>query len=123
MLAHPLHRGRCEVLVDELHGHRALADGRGQRFVEPTDIAGGEDAGHARLEQVLGAGRVAGEDEAVRRRAATDSPSHSVHGCGAEEEEQERERQPLAALERDRFELPVLPCSAAISLRSRTATP
>ena len=39
---------------------------------------------------------------------ATAPSSHSVHGTRAEEEEQERERQPLAALQRDRFEVAVL---------------
>src|SRR4051794_30456118 len=58
--------GRCEVLVDEGHSHRPLADGGGAAFGGTgADIAGGEDAGHARLEQVVGPGCVAGEDEAV----------------------------------------------------------
>src|SRR6185312_16674096 len=58
--------GTREVLVDELHGHRPLAYGRGATLAGAgPDVAGGEDAGHARLEQVVGAGCGAGEDEAV----------------------------------------------------------
>jgi hypothetical protein len=60
-------------LVDELHGHRSLADGRGATLDgSGTDIAGGEDAGHARLEQAGCSSRVAGEDKAVFVRAFRD---------------------------------------------------
>ena len=113
----------CEVRVDELHSHRPFADGGGATFGRAgADVAGGEDAGHARLEQVVGAGCVAGEDEAVG--GACDSVVEPLRArLRAEEEEEEGEREALAALERDRFELASVPWRAAISLRSRTATP
>src|SRR5262249_42778599 len=42
-----------ERLVDELHADRALADGGGDALhVARADVADGDDAGHARLEQV-----------------------------------------------------------------------
>ncbi len=110
--------------MDELHGHRSFADGGGAALGRAgANVAGGEDAGHARLEQVVGAGGVAGEDEAVG--GARDGVVEPLRArLRAEEEEEEGERQTLAALERDRFEpaRPV-PWRAAISLRSRTATP
>ena len=44
--------------VDELHGHRALADRGGAALGRAgADVAGGEDAGHARLEQAVGCRR------------------------------------------------------------------
>jgi hypothetical protein len=53
-------------LVDELHGHRSFAHGCGATFTGAgPDIPGGEDARDARLEQIVGPGGVAGEDEAV----------------------------------------------------------
>ena len=54
---------------------------------------------------------------------ATVSPSHSVHGQRAEEEEHEREGKPLAARERDGLEAPVLAVECGDLARSRTATP
>ena len=61
---------RAQVRVDELHGHRALADGRRAALGRAgAHVARREDAGHARLEQVVGARVGAGEDEAVARRA------------------------------------------------------
>ena len=97
-----------EVGVDELHGHRALADrGRAALSRAGADVAGGEDAGQARLEQVVGARVGAGEDEAVlvaRDRVAEPLGARQR----AEEEEQERERQALAVCQRDRLELAVV---------------
>src|SRR5207253_2725846 len=94
----------CEVLVDELHGHRSFADGGGAAFGRAgADVAGGEDAGHAGLEQVVGAGCVAGEDEAVGSARDGVVEPFRARLC-AEEEEEERERELLAALERDLFE-------------------
>ena len=58
--------GAARCCVDELHCHRSFAHGCCAPFAGPRpDVAGGEDAGHARLEQVVGADGVAGEDEAV----------------------------------------------------------
>src|SRR5207253_2594057 len=94
----------CEVLVDELHGHRSLADGGGAALGRAgADVAGGENAGHARLEQVVGAGSVAGEEEAVGRACDGVVEPFRARLC-AEEEEEEGERQALASLERDLFE-------------------
>src|SRR5207253_7404532 len=97
--------GSCEVLVDELHGHRSLTHRGRAPFGGPgADVAGGEDAGHARLEQVVGAGCVAGEDEAVG--GACDGVVEPFRArLRAEKEEEEGEGEPLAALERDLFEL------------------
>src|SRR6185437_11528414 len=71
-----------------------------------ADVAGGKDAGHARLEQMLGAGGVAREDEAVGGAGdrVVDPLGARVR---AEEEEEIGEGEPVAVLERDRFELPV----------------
>ena len=100
-------REACQVLVDEPHDHRALADRGGAALDRArADVAGGVDARDARLEQPVGAGVGAGEDEAVvvaRDRVAEPVGARS----GAEEEEQERERQPLAVVQRDRLELAV----------------
>src|SRR5207237_7351905 len=96
--------GSCEVRVDELHGHRSFADGGGAAFAgSGADVAGGEDAGHARLEQVVGAGCVAGEDEAVG--GACDGVVEPLRAwlC-AEKEEEEGEWDTLAVLERDLLE-------------------
>src|SRR4029453_1668167 len=73
-----------------------------------ADVAGGEDAGHARLEQVVGAGGGASEDEAVG--CASDGVVEPFRAwlC-AEKEEKKREGQLLAVLERDRLELTVGP--------------
>src|SRR5829696_4198437 len=99
--------GGREVLVDELHGHRSFAHGGGTAFGRAgADVAGREDAGNARLEQVVGAGRIAGKDEPVGgARNGVVEPLRAR--LRAEEEEEERERHLLAALERDRLEAPV----------------
>ena len=48
--------------MDELHGHRSFADGGGAALAgSGADVAGREDAGHACLEQVVGAGCVLGD--------------------------------------------------------------
>ncbi len=94
--------------MDEAHDRRALADrGRAALDRAGAHVAGRVDAGHARLEQALGAGVGAGEDEAVR--VARDDVAEPVGaGRGAEEEEEEGERQPVAVGERDRLEPAVL---------------
>src|SRR6185437_9463324 len=98
-----------KVLVHELHSHRPLAHGcRTPLAGAGPDVAGGEDAGHARLEQVVRPGGVAGEDEAVGiARDGIVQPFRAR--LRAEEEEKGRERELLAALQRDRLELPVYP--------------
>src|SRR6476469_1298542 len=101
------------MLVDELDRHRAFADRRRAPLRGAVaSIAGGEDAGNARLEQVLRSGCVAGEDETVR--STRDS---LVEPLGArpraEEEEEVGQRQLLAVLERDGAESPV----ASVQLR------
>src|SRR6476659_10811501 len=95
----------CQVLMDELDGHRPLADGGGAAFGRAgAHVAGGKDAGHARLEQVVAAGGVAGEDEAVG--GARDRVAEPLRArLRAQEEEEGGEREPLAALQRDLFEL------------------
>src|SRR5581483_5990280 len=56
----------CEPGVDELDSHGSFADGRGAALGRAgADVAGGEDARDAGLEQVLAVRRGAGEDEAV----------------------------------------------------------
>src|SRR5919109_3437937 len=93
--------------VDELHGHRALA----HRGCAPlrragADVARGEDAGDARLEQVVGMRIRAREDEAVF--VAGDGVAEPFGAWPrAEEQEQERERHALTTRERDRFEVPI----------------
>src|SRR5436309_10527389 len=90
--------------MDELHGHRSFADGGGAAFAgSGADVAGGEDAGHARLEQVVGAGCVAGEDEAVGGACDGVVEPFRAWLC-AEKEEEEGEWETLAVLERDLFE-------------------
>ena len=93
--------------MDEAHDRRALADrGRAALDRAGADVAGGVDAGDAGLEQALGAGLGAGEDEAVL--VAGDRVAEPVGaGRGAEEEEEEGERQPRAVGQRDRLELAV----------------
>jgi hypothetical protein len=92
------------VLVDQLHGHRPFAHGRGAALGgSGADVACSEDPGDARLEQVVRAGRLAGENEAVgSARDRLVEPSRAR--LRAEEAEEERERQLLAALQRDRVE-------------------
>src|SRR5919201_903290 len=97
--------GACEVFVDELHGHRSFADGGGATFGgSAADVAGGEDTGHACLEQVVGAGCVPGEDEAVGGACDRVVEPFGARLC-AEEEEEEGEWESLVVLERDLFEL------------------
>ena len=56
--------------MDELDGHRSFADRSGAALARAgADVAGGEDAGNARLEQVLGAGRVGCCDSSPNRHA------------------------------------------------------
>ena len=83
--------------MDELDGHRSFADGGGAALGRAgADVAGREDAGNARLEQVVGVRCGAGEDEAVV--VARDGVVEPLGARQrAEEEEQERERQALAA--------------------------
>src|SRR5579859_4606417 len=100
-------RVSCEVLVDELDGHRSLADCGGAALGRAgADVAGGENPGHACPEQSFGADRVAGEDEAVGGACDGVVEPIRVRRC-AEKAEEERERKALAAGERDRFELTV----------------
>ena len=109
--------------MDELNGHRSFAHGCGATFAGPgPDVPGGEDAGHTCLEQVVGAYGVACEDEAVGIARDGVVQPFRARLC-TPEEEKGRERQQLAALQRDRLELPIAPWRAAISLRSRTTTP
>ena len=79
--------------MDEADHGGALADrGRAALDRAGADVAGGVDAGDAGLEQALGAGVGAGEDEALR--VAGDGVAEPVGaGRGAEEEEEEGERQ------------------------------
>ena len=95
------------MLVHELHGHRAFADGRRAALRRArADVARGEDAGDARLEQVGGSGRVAGDDEAVV--VACNGVAEPVRArLRAEEEEQERERHEASVGERHRLEASV----------------
>src|SRR5277367_488145 len=84
-----------EVLVDERHGHRALADGAGHALDRArAHVAGHKDAGHACLEHVRVAVEwpvrplhvVAGEDEAAR--VALDDAGQPVGArSGADEHE------------------------------------
>ena len=63
--------------MGERDGHRALADSSGDPFGRPVaDVAGGEEAGNARLERE----RVAGERPAGRPLAAIEQirPSEDV---------------------------------------------
>jgi hypothetical protein len=94
--------------VDELHGHRALADCRRTSFRRTgADVAGREDARHACLEQVVGTRGHPGEDEPVLvARHGVAEPVGARRR--SEEEEQERERDALAALQRDRLQMPVV---------------
>ena len=90
--------------MDELHGHRSLADCRGATLEgSGADVAGGENAGDARLEQAGDSGRLTSEDETVlvpRNRFAQPLGARPR----SEEDEQERERDGLAARKRDCLE-------------------
>ena len=94
--------------MDEADDRGALADrGRAALDRAGADVAGGVDAGHAGLEQAVGAGVGAGEDEALG--VAGDRVAEPLGaGRGAEEEEEEGERQLGAVGEGDGLELPVL---------------
>ena len=95
--------------MHELHGHRPFANGRGATLARPgPDVAGGKDAGHARLEQVVRANCIAGEDEPVGSASDGVVEPFRARLC-AEEEEEEGKWQLLTALQRDRVELPVSP--------------
>ena len=77
------------------------------RLTEPgPHVAGCEDTRDARLEQAVGPGGGAGENEPV-----VVTRDHVAEPLGArrraEEEEEEREREPLAVLQGDRFQLAV----------------
>src|SRR5207247_1535013 len=80
------------------------------RVVAAADVAAGEADPEmqplAALEQVVGPGGVAGEDEAVSSARDGVVEPFRARFC-AEEEEEGRELQLLAALQRDRLELPV----------------
>src|SRR5581483_138269 len=103
-----LGRGQRKVRVDELDRHRSFADRRRAALRRSAaDVARGEDAGHARLEQVVRVRGVAGEDEAVGM--ASDGVVQPLGArLGAEEEEEKGERKPLAALQSDGLEPSVL---------------
>ena len=96
-----------EAVVDEAHDHRSLAD-RGGATLDRSraDIADREDTGHARLEEALGAGLLAGEDEAVVVERDGAAEPVGVRR-GSEEEEEGGERDPFAVAEGRRFELAV----------------
>ena len=95
--------------MHEADDHGSLADrGRAALDRSGADVADGEDAGRARLEDAVGAGSLAGEHEAVvveRDRAAEPLGARR----GAEEEEEERERDSLAVAERRGLQLAVAP--------------
>ena len=96
-----------EAFVDEAHDHGALADRGGATLDRPgANVAHCEYAGHACLEDAVGTGLRAGEDEAVV--VERDGAAEPVGArCGPEEEEAEGEREPLAVAERRRVELAV----------------
>jgi hypothetical protein len=96
-----------EELVDEAHDHRSVVDRGGATFDRSrANIADREDAGHARLQDALGAGPLAREDEAVviERNRATEPVGVR---CGSEEEEEGGEWDPLAIAKRCSLELAV----------------
>jgi hypothetical protein len=111
--------------VDELDGHRSFAGGSGTSLRGPgAHVAGREDTGDARLEQVVSLRRSAGENEPVV--VPRDGVVEPVRArVGAKEEEQERERKAFPAGERDGFEpasVDVIPISLNLSLaRARQA--
>ena len=93
--------------MDEAHHHRSLADRGGATLDRPrANIPHREDAGRARLEDALGTGPLASEDEAVvvERDRATEPVGIR---CGSEEKEEGGERDPLTVAERRRLELAV----------------
>ena len=109
--------------VDELHSHRTFADCRGAALGRAgADVSGREHAGNVGLEQVVAVCCCAGEDEAVV------VAGHRVVeplGAGSAPRKRNRNengsRSPLFNVTAS--SLPSSPCRAAISLRSRTATP
>ena len=75
------------MLVYKLHGHSSLTHGGSAALGGPgADVAGGEDAGHACLEQVVGAGCAAGEDEAVSSACDRFVEPFRARLCAEEEE-------------------------------------
>src|SRR5437763_15957454 len=95
------------MLMDELHGHRSFPDGRRTSLGRARpDVAGGEDARHARLEQGVRARRNAGEHEALLV-ARDDVAEPFGAGERAEEEEEIREAELLAVAHRHAVELAV----------------
>ena len=109
--------------MDEHDGHRTFAGGGGAAFGGAgTDVAGRVHAGNVGLEQVGGVGCSAGEDKAVVVAADGVVEPFGMRQC-AKEEKQERVRRssPLASVTAARRASS--PWSAAISVRSRTATP
>src|SRR5579884_2927052 len=98
-----------EMRVDELDRHCSFAYGGGTSLGRAcADIAGGEDAGDAGLEQVVGPRGWAGQNKAFL--VALDGIVEPL-GAGQrpEEQEQEREREPFTGGERDRFDLSLGP--------------
>ena len=94
--------------MHELHGHGTLADGgRTALGRARSHVTGREDPGHARLEQVGGPGRVAGEKEAVGMPGDRLSEPAGARQR-TEKQEEERERHPFVVLQRHGFELAVL---------------
>jgi hypothetical protein len=84
--------------LDEAHDHRSLADrGRATFDRSRANIADREDAGHARVEDALDAGRPAREYEVVIVEREGGAEPVGVR-CGSEEEV--GERNPLAVAER-----------------------
>ena len=77
--------------MDEAHHHRALADrGRATLDRPRANIAYREDARHVRLQDALGTGPLAREDEAVVVERDRAGEPVGV-GCGSEEEEEGNE--------------------------------
>ena len=112
------------MLVDEADHRGALADGgRAALDRAGADVARRVDTGDAGLEQALGTGVGAGQDEALL--VAGDAVAEPVGaGRGAEEQEEEGEGQFGAVGQFDALEVAVgRRCRSQISLRSRTATP
>src|SRR4051794_23747400 len=100
-------RARTDALVDEADDHRTLAhrcgDALGRSAPRVTDRV---DAGDARLEDPVGPGRVARQDESVL--VANDRVPEPVGvRLGAEEQEEILEGELLVVGQRDRPELAV----------------
>src|SRR3954451_19473744 len=100
-------RARTDALVDEGDDHRALADRCGDALGRSAPrVTDRVDPGDARLEDPVGPGRVARQDESVL--VANDRVPEPVRmRLGAEEQEEVLERQPLVVGQRDRAELAV----------------